>query len=204
MPYQPVPDVAQVRIEGRLDRQLTLNDLYFEISGGGITPTNLSALATAVDAWVGLSLQPLLSEDWSAVRVIATDLTTQTGPSVESGLSGVGGVGVESAPGNVAACVSFRTAFRGRNYRGRNFLPGIPNSVILLNTLTPTFIDDVLTAYGSLVGAGTFLPGWQWVVVSRFLGGVPRATGIASPVVQAVFTTDTVRSMRTREVGHGA
>lgn len=204
MAFQPAPDIAQIRIEGRLDRQMTLNDLYFQISGGGITSVNLLALAVAVNSWFGTQVAPSLSEDWTGVRVTGVDLSAQNGPSVESALTAVGGVANESAPGNVAACISFRTEQRGRFARGRNFLPGIPNSSITLNTLDQTFMDDITLAYGLLVGPGELLAGWQWVVLSRVFEGSPRAVGIGIPITSTAFTTNTVRSMRSREVGHGA
>lgn len=203
MPYQPVVNVAQVKLEGVVDRQMTINDLYFEISGGGINTTNLSTLAFAVATWWGNELVPNLSEDWSSVRAVAIDLTTATGPSVEMPLSVPGGVGVEAAPNNVAACVKFSTAQRGRFARGRNFVPGVPNSQVLLNTLQPAFINALTTAYSQLVGPGEFVAGWQWVVVSRYLNNVQRASGLAIPVTGASMVGNVVRSMRSREVGHG-
>jgi hypothetical protein len=204
MAYQPVPNVAQCQIFGVVDGQVTINDLYFEISGGGITPINLSSIATALSVWGVGSLAPLLSDDWTMERVIATDLTTATGPRVDIGGTAPGGVSGEALPNNVAACVSLRTALRGRSARGRNYVPGIPSSLCTLNTLDPTFVSDLVTAYNGLVGAGTFLAGWELVVVSRQTAGALRPTGLAIPVVSALMTTDRVRSMRSREVGHGA
>ena len=111
---------------------------------------------------------------------------------------------VESAPNNVAATVSLRTAQRGRSGHGRNFVPGIPNSVITLNALDADFINNLLAAYFELVGAGSFVAGWQLVVLSRQTGGLLRANGIGIPVTNVEMVTNTVRSMRSREVGHGA
>jgi len=204
MAFQAVPNVAQTRIEGVVDSQLTINDLYWEISGGGINAVNLATLVGAVVNWTQTQLCPLLSDDWTAVRVVGIDLTTQTGPEVEGIVNTVGGVSGEANPNNVAACISFRTAQRGRSFRGRNFVPAIPGSVVTLNTLDPSFMADLDTAYGNLMGAGVFTAGWQWGVVSRVSGGVPRANGIISPIIQTVFTSDKVRSMRSREVGKGA
>src|ERR1044071_4448186 len=178
MAFQAVPNVAQTRIEGVVDSQLTINDLYWEISGGGINAVNLATLVGAVVNWTQTQLCPLLSDDWTAVRVVGIDLTTQTGPEVEGIVNTVGGVSGEANPNNVAACISFRTAQRGRSFRGRNFVPAIPGSVVTLNTLDPSFMADLDTAYGNLMGAGVFTAGWQWGVVSRVSGGVPRANGI--------------------------
>ena len=204
MPFQAVPDVAQCQLMGVVDSQLTINDLYFEISGGGITPVNLGLLANAVALWFSGSLAPLLSEDWSATRVVATDLGSPTGARRENPAITPGGITGEAAPNNVAAVVSLRTDQRGRSGRGRNFVPAIPNSVITLNTLDDTYISDLTSAYFALVGPGTFIPGWQLVIVSRVSAGVVRPTGIAIPVTDTLMTSNSVRSMRSREIGHGA
>jgi hypothetical protein len=201
--YQPVVGVVQIQVMGRVDGQLTVNDLYFQ-STGAITFTSLVTLVNAVASWVVASLCPLLSDDWAAERTIGTDLTTATGLRHEQATVQVGGVTGEANPNNVAAVVSLRSANRGRSGRGRNYVPGIPGSVVTLNTLDPVFISDLLDAYLLLEGAGTFTAGWELVVVSRVTGGVRRAAGLAQPVVDIVMVGDSVRSMRSREIGHGS
>ncbi|HKH19362.1 MAG TPA: hypothetical protein VKB53_00360 [Gammaproteobacteria bacterium] len=203
MPFQAAPDIAQVTIHGSVDNQLTINDLYF-FSSGGINLTNLATLEAAIATWVIGELAPLLSDDWTATKVRCVDLTTQTGPVVEVPVVATGGTAGEACPNNVAAVVSFRTAQRGRSARGRNFVPAVPGSLVTLNTLDAGWITDIITAYLSLVGAGTFVLGWQWVVLSRVFEGAPRAVGIGIPITSTLMTTNTVKSMRSREVGHGA
>jgi hypothetical protein len=90
-------------------------------------------------------------------------------------------------------------------------VPGLPSSLVTLNTLDSTFLANLVTTYNQLKGAGTFSPGWQMVVVSRFSGvnpttgkPIPRTTGIATPVTSIISVTNKVRSMRSREIGHGA
>lgn len=204
MPFQPVPDVAQCRVIGRQDGQITINDLYFEISGGGITPVNLFGLVTVIDSWASGSLAALLSDDWTYERTEGIDLTTANGFTASESSPTIGGSAGEAAPNNVAACVSIRTGNAGRSFRGRNYVPGIPNSLITLNTLDAGFRASLLSVYSDLIGAGTFVAGWQWGVVSRVSAGVVRPAGIISPVTSVVFTTPYVRSMRSRSVGHGA
>lgn len=204
MPFQPVPNVAQIKLEGIVDGCQTINDICFEISGGAIDPVNIQTITGLAGAWFATTLAPNLSEDWAPVRAIGVDLGSPTGSTASVGLGGVGGVTGEAAPNNVAACISLRTAQRGRSGHGRNFIPGIPNSLITLNTLDTGFINDLTTAYLELVGAGTFAAGWQLVVVSRRTAGSLRAEGLPIPVVDVLFTTPFVRSMRSREVGRGA
>ena len=203
MAFQAAPSILQTTIEGRLDSQLTINDLFW-FSSGAITPTTVNSLLTQLFNWVNTTLSPLLSRDQSFTRIRAVDLGSAIGLVQETATTAVGGVDVESAPNNVAACVSLRTAQRGRSGRGRNFVPGIPNSVITLNTLDATFITDLLDAYNTLTGAGAFVAGWELVVLSRVTAGAPRAVGIGIPVTEATMVGNSVRSMRSREIGHGA
>jgi hypothetical protein len=203
MPFQPAPSCVQSVIEGRMDNQLTILDLSW-FASGAITITSLNNLVVDIGTWVTTNLGPLLSRDWSSVRVRAWDLTTATGLTAEVAVAVTGGVDVEAAPNNVAACVSLRSEQRGRGGRGRNFVPGIPNSVITLNTLDTGFVTDLLGAYFLLVGAGTFSAGFQLVVIHRVEDNVPLANGIGIPIVNTTMVGSSVRSMRSREIGHGA
>jgi len=204
MAFQAVPDCANIRLEGNIDNQLTINNFGFAISGGGITPTNLAAITSELAGWAMVSLAPQLNEAWTFQRCVGVDLSAVNGAVAVAGIATPGGVAGEAAPNNVAACVSLRTGFSGRSYRGRHFLPAIPNAAITLNTLDSTFMTNIQTIYADVIGPGSFLPGWEFVVISRQTGGVLRPTGTYSPVVSAGFTTPYVRSMRSREIGHGA
>lgn len=203
MAFQPAPSIVQTVIDGRMDNQLTNLDLAW-FASGAIDSTTLGALALDLANWITVSLAPLLSRDWSSFRIRAFDLTTQTGATFEQVANNTGGVDQEAAPNNVAACISLRSVQRGRSGRGRNFVPGIPNSVITLNTLDDAFINDLIAAYFLLVGAGSFSAGFQLVVLSRQTGGVKRAEGIGIPVTNVLMVGNSVRSMRSREIGHGA
>jgi len=203
MPVQAVPQGALVQCMGVVDGQLTINDLSF-VCSGAVTPTALNNLVAGVETWFTGSLAPLLSEDWSTTRVVGTDLSSLTGPRIEVPSVTAGGVTGEAAPNNVAACVSLRTDQRGRSARGRNFVPAIPNSVITLNTLSPTFITDLLSAYAELIGAGTFVAGWELCIISRVFEGLDRTPPITIPVTGLTMVGNSVRSMRSREIGHGA
>ena len=204
MTFQPCPGIAQITLQGRVDNQLTINDVYFAISGGTIDISNLAVITSAVATWWGADLIPFLSDDWTGERVVGTDLTTQFGPTFQTATPTPGGISGEANPNNVAACVSFRTGLRGRSFRGRNFVPAVPGADVTLNTLDPTFITNILGAYNNLVGPGLFSAGWQWVVLSRRIAGSLRANGIGEPVIAATMVGNSVRSMRSREVGHGA
>lgn len=203
MPPLPVPQAALVQCMGSVDQQLTIIDLSF-VNSAAVTEVNLSSLVTAVATWFTDSLALQLSDDWSATRVVGTDLSDPVGARVEAPAVAVGGVSGEANPNNVAACVSFRTAQRGRSGHGRNFVPGIPGSVVTLNTIDDAWISNILLVYQQLVGPGTFAAGWQFCVVSRQTGGLARPTPLTIPITSVTMVTNKVKSMRSREVGHGA
>jgi len=205
MLFIPVPDTAQIRIEGRVDGQQTINDLYFHHTTGPIAASDLNALTLAIAIWNGNSYAPLLNEAWTGVQVTGRDLTSQVGFTSVSGITGQqGGVTGEAAPNNCSMAVSFRTAFSGRSNRGRNYVPVLTNSEVTENTIDTTFQLDVVNAYKELIFGGGALPaGWIWVVVSRFTGGLPRTTGVFNEVFNVLVTDSIVDSMRTRLPGRG-
>lgn len=203
MAFQPAPSIAGAVISGTMDSQLVeLTSSWF--ASAAITGVNLASLALGLANWTTDTLAPLLSRDVSFSGVRCVDLGSATGVVAEAPAVATGGVDQESAPNNVAACVSLRTDQRGRSGHGRNFVMGLPNNLVTLNTLDAGFMTDLQTAYETLIGAGAFVPGWQMVVLSRQTGNALRAEGIGIPITSIRFVTNKVRSMRSREVGHGA
>ena len=205
MPLPLTANTAKVTLQGRVDGQETINTLWFEKAGGAITPPDIQSLAVQVAAWYETVLAPLLCDAWQAEVITAQDQSVGLGALTHMSMGRTpGGVGSEPAPNNVAACVSFRTLSAGRGFRGRNFVPAIPNAEITINTLSSGFIASIINAYNGILAGGSYDPSpFVWVVVSHFLNGVPRGAGLATIVVNPVFTTPYVRSMRTREVGKG-
>lgn len=210
MAFIPVPNVAQVKLEGTLDSQQTINDMYFQLAGG-ITLADLQGLVTNMIDWFQFEYTAMCSEDWHTVAVHARDLSADLSFVVDGAPATTNGQKPqESAPGNVCACVSFRTGLGGRSFRGRNYIPAVPNDLVAINTLDPEYISTALAAYALLLPGGGALPGgWEWVVVSRFTGGspgvpsVPRSEGIATPVTNVLFADTIVDSQRRRLPGRG-
>lgn len=210
MPFVPAAECVGVKLEGVIDGQQTINDLYFRLPGGFIL-TDIQSLTTNLVDWFNLALTPNLSEDWTSVAVHSRGLNVPEGFIVDTSTgSVVGGATIEAAPNNVAACISFRTGFAGRSFRGRNYVPGIPNDQVNLNTLEPDWMLAVKAAYDLLLPAGTALPGgWEWVIVSRFSGvdvngnPIPRTVATVTLVVSTLFTNAIVDSQRRRLPGRG-
>jgi hypothetical protein len=206
MAFIPVPGVAQIQVFGRIDGQQTINDLYFASGAVPITDTDLLALASAIDVWAGTAWVTLLSSAFTYQRVHARSLEGPAAPIADvTDSAAAGGAGGAFVPNNVAPCISFRSSAAGRSGRGRNYIPGVAQSVVDGNNLTGGFAADMVASYQSLLPGGAFAPdGWAWVIVSRFTAGAPRAEGIAQGVLRVLFTDLVVDSQRRRLPGRGA
>lgn len=203
MPFIPVPNVVMCEIRATLDAQQIENTMYFEFNTVP-TAADVQTIADTMNNWWGQNILPHLSQDYTMREVYATDLTEQTGPTATATgfLPAGGGDVVESESNNNALCVSFRTAARGRTGRGRNYISGIPTNQVTNNTVSQTFVDQIVGAYNGLQ-AGLDAIGWTWVVVSRHFNGVDRAVGVARPVTAAIVVDRVIDSQRRRLPGRG-
>lgn len=192
------------------DSQRVENTLWFDF---GVSPdlAGLNTLADDLIAWWGASYAPLVSSGVQLREVVCTDQSSPTGPQVTVAPA-VGLFGANTSPpkpSNVSVTVSFRTALRGRSYRGRNYIVGLTNDTMTLNTLNVGFIGDAIDAYAALLPAGAAGITPQWVVASRFSGvdaqhhAIPRVTGIATPIETVTIVDAIVDSQRRRLPGRG-
>lgn len=100
-------------------------------------------------------------------------------------------------PNNVALVMSLRTGIRGRSYRGRVYVGGIPESNALGNNALAAYRDALVDRYDDLLifAVGIGIPDAQLVVLSYFANGVVRASPVATPVSSVTADTrfDTMR-----------
>lgn len=209
MPFVPVANVAEVELRMRLAGQSIENTLYFQFASGP-SPAELSALGGDILDWWVASYGGLVTSNVQLIEVNCTDLTSATGPQVATPATDTFGTGGTSTlSNNVALCVSFRTANRGRSFRGRNYISGISTTQLVdSNTFEVSYAEAVHDAYNGLNSALSVSA--DWVVVSRFSGKsgtpprpTPRVAGIATLVTAVVIVDRTVDSMRRRLPGRG-
>jgi len=203
MPFQPVEATALVELLMTLDGQKIENTLHFR-RATDFTVSDLEVLAGDMVDWWTNQLAPNLSADVSLVAVKCTALHDQTGPQhiTTSGLPQVGGVNSSAGPNNSAFCVSFRTDLIGRAFRGRNYVPAIPENVITISRISSTVAAAIVTAYDVLLGTSS--NGNTWVVVSRTVNKVKQSPVALTNPVTAVQAVDLVMdSQRRRLPGRG-
>jgi hypothetical protein len=201
MPFVPVVNAVEVTVKYLYRQQICENVLGFLDNDGLPTTDDLINLLSLLQGWLNDEYMPFLSDDVVGLALHARSLTTVSSPVADSAFTTTGGIAVPGDPNNVTLAVSFRTGIPGRSFRGRSYIIGVPSDQIAENTVSPTFLSNMLTAYAALPPIlGTM---WSHAVLSRFTGGAPRVSGVASPVTSYLFTDNIVDSQRRRLPGRG-
>jgi hypothetical protein len=205
MPFQPAPGTIGVVVHGLLNGQTTNNTLAFFQNAADPTVGDCSTIATLVNGWWAASVAPKLPDTWVGVKVTAKNLFVNGGAKAVISMVGVeGGSAGESMPNNVAPVVTFDTGQSGKSSHGRNYIPGIVNADVTINTISSTWAADIIAAYQALLPGGAFDPSpYFWSVLSRKSAGVTLLQAVAVPVLNVYFTDTTVDSQRRRLPGRG-
>jgi len=176
--------------------------LNFRKSAGSVTPTDLQDVAEEGETWFGVELDTHMSSDVTLADVTATDISVEGGQQHVITTNDPGTAAADPLPLNVALCWSLRTAKRGRSYRGRAYLSGIPNdqyvdSVLANSTFCALLVSDLQALQATLDGLG-----YDLVVVSKQHNGVETNPAEANEVI-SIIMDNKFDSMRTRLSGRG-
>lgn len=204
MTFVPVPDTVQVNLVYLWDQQQVENTLYFH-NNAGADSTNVPALLEQINTWAREELLPLLNTSLALIQIIGRILDAVDSLSFISttSLPAAGSTTGTSVANNVSYVLSLRTALAGRSFRGRNYVPGLSESVTTHNHIDAGERTALLDAYETLRAGVAEPDGWEMVVVSRFHDNAPRVTGLATPVVAITTFDDVLDSQRRRLPGRG-
>lgn len=179
------------------------NTLWFYFAGG--VPEDLDALCEQFFVNWADGVMPHLSSAVKLAAVIAQDWTSQDGrvgayfPEAPV----VGGLGGACMANNTAFCFKLRTARRGRAYRGRFYIPGIPMSQVTDNNhVAETWIEAIIPGLINAIIVDSPTPSIP-VVASFRLNKVWRTAAHFEPVLGVAWTDLTLDSMRRRLPGRG-
>ena len=202
-PFVPLADGAQAIIRYGLGIGVVTTRLFFVRRSGVVSSTTLQELADGLQLLVHDEILPLLSDDITLTNCWAIDWTTQFGTLIASaGPTGLGGINSPSLSAICAARVIIKAAQPPRNFKNYNFVPGIPESKVTLNTLDATWRNNLRVAYADIIDAaavwGTF-PAWRWVCTSQESAGSPLTTQEAHRA-DVISVAPTVRQRRRRSL----
>lgn len=202
MPFIPTEAAARVELLQSLDNQNIENVLYFD-RDQDYTLAQISSLGNSIIDWWIEEMAPNLSANLSLVGVKVTALHDQTGPQLvmTDGLPTPGLVNANPVPNNSAYCISFRTGFLGRAFRGRNYVPGIAETDVDMSRISGTRSTALVNAYQALLGG--FIDGSRWIVVTSTVNGVAQNPKLRSPVLSVQAVDLIMDSQRRRLPGRG-
>jgi len=210
MPFVPVANTCLVETRMTLDSQQVENTLWVEFPTAP-SSADMLTLANDIDSWWEAEYAPLVSDGVQLREVVVTDMTTASSGqvSVAPATPAFGTQTSPDLPSNASLTVSFRTALRGRSFRGRNYLVGLTEDTNTGNIVNGAFIALVIDAYELLLSGGGALTAGEWVVASRFSGvdangdPIPRAAGVTTPIISVVVVDNVIDSQRRRLPGRG-
>ena len=195
-----IPTIGAVRT----DMQFTLagqqvhNILWFSRNANW-TQSEREALNTALAAWWSGGGNVGHVDDMSLTQITTVNQEAANAPSSTLIVSPpVAGTNSSAPlPNNAAACATLRTDLRGRSYRGRVYLSGIPGTYQQDPiTFTTAFLTQMLSTLAALKTAIEAL-GAVWVVVSHWSNKAPRTAGLKTPIT-AVAMDQYIDSQRRR------
>lgn len=210
MPFVPVANTALVEVRVTANGQQCENTTWWEFPAPPV-PADLISLGNALEAWWNAFPAPLTSSNVQLREILLTSQHDATAPqvSITPGIATFGTSTANIVPNNVTMSVSFRTALRGRSFRGRNYIVGITEDQIAGNSFVAAFTPLWQAVYEELLTVAAS-EGVTWVVASRFSGvnpgtgaPIPRAAGVTTPITTVLVVDDFVDSARRRLTGRG-
>jgi hypothetical protein len=205
MQFIPIPKTVMVEIRYNYLTNLAENTLYF-LSAATVTRDLTTEIAQKIGLWWYTYLRHAQNTGVTLRDILATDLTTENS-FARHDLTYVGQPGAYSGgtllPSNVTFCLSFRTGYAGRSFRGRNYLIGLTTSMLTNNNFKSTDETSLRGYYDRLIYPSADLgENWTWVVASRFHDKAPREVGMTTPVESVLATDLIVDNMRKRLPSH--
>lgn len=121
---------------------------------------------------------------WDQINALTVNTIPPRAFTYTTGMPLTGTIANEEPAHQVAAVVTHRTAYAGRSYRGRNYIPGLPESAWSASLLDAAYLANLETYYQALMTAyheGGGDGEWSWVVWSEKLS---QANDVQSFVVR--------------------
>lgn len=178
-PFVPVLYGCQVEIFHEIDFQIISNRLWFTFDTGPFTLADLQGCSDGVALWWTTNILPALSHELTTASVVASDWTADPPPNIAVTIvNTAGGDSGESSSANVAVVVPFLWPLGISLKKNKNYVGGIPESAIDLNTPTAAIRDVLYEGYAALIDAARlFAPvlHWRWVGASAWVNGNLRS-----------------------------
>jgi len=192
MTFIPAVDVIRVAVEMNQEGHVTVNVYHF-LSPHAVTLADLTALGGVVASWVTSHLIGIMGTNTSVTNINLRDLTTSSGVILDVPMTtgNVGTVIGNPLTNSVAQVASWRTGKAGRSFRGRTYLPGLTDAMLVSGT--PNFVTtarsaNVVTAMQALV-TDAASASYDLVVTSFRNSGAPRSSAVSTLPTSIIVNT---------------
>ncbi len=186
MAFQPVPDVAQIDHIFTLNG-ITVENVYYARRPGGYTLADLQALADIIDLVFPSTYSNDMPLEVTYVRTEVRGLAFENDQVATQALStGSGTITGGIAPNQVSFAIKKGSGQTGRAARGRTYWIGIPRAQIDgsdENFITAAYAASIVADVNFIRNQIGTVGLWEAVLVSRWLNGVKRVTGVTFPWV---------------------
>src|SRR5580765_4486021 len=190
-PFIPAPGTARLQLLFQQQGQNIENVLYYH-KAAAFNASDLATLcADAKSSWQ-THLAPHVANDVTMVKVIATDVENEFGPSIELATPGVVGLSTGTpAPNGISFRIKVTTAFHGKNFRGGPYHIGILTDDIdssTRNDLKAAVADDLRARWAAFFDdAGG--PGISTLaIVSYCHARAWRTVAVVTPYLNVSYT----------------
>lgn len=163
--------------------------------------SEMESLGSFCASWFDTTMQPLMTAGYTLERIKLRDLSAEDSFVVDwvGILPLTGSLAGNSLPSNVCWALKKSTGLAGRSFRGRVYHMGLGEAEVSGNFVDGTYAANVLDAWNELLDdAKTTADGFDMVVTSRQHNGVPRVTGVATPVTGIIHVDLRVDTQRRR------
>jgi hypothetical protein len=197
MPFIATPQGIEVKLIME-QNSIPVVNVWNVDYGAAVTPTALTNVRNVFDAWVTASYKTLLSPSIKFDQWIVTDVSVANGAQdISTPTATVGTAPAGESAANAAFVASLRTLHTGRNFRGRTYVPGIPQTYVSDAQHASTgYATSVNASFVSLIAALS-VAGYKLCVLSRYLAGALRAVGLLTEII-SVITDTKIDSQRRR------
>lgn len=153
MPSPIFPTAYQVETRGTLFGQL-IENVWHVIGPDPFDPTVAADVAATFQTGYA-NIYASLSQDIDLREIFVHNLNGAVSGEATLAITppAAGGIVEDGEPGNVAICISLRTALAGRSTRGRKYFSGLPVGDVTGNTVNTITVGAILVAINDLIAA---------------------------------------------------
>lgn len=199
-PLPAVPNTVRFRMTQTLGDDLNLDNILYATYGSVLAPLTAAQVQTLADKMFSIwttRVTALQCSVLSLASVTCTDLDTITGfEQTSTHIPVAGSVGTQAVTAATSMVVTLKTDLRGRSFRGRQYLAGLPVSGVATaqtwgGTITTNFGTALSNVAGDLeIGAApvvtmaicSFYSGTDATIPGRRPVPIRRITPVTTPV----------------------